>query len=70
MPTAWMASWGSGRPVIALGSDIDCIPKAFRKDQVVAHHEPLSRGGTPDTAMAVINSGQPLNITAAIAVKR
>jgi TolA-binding protein len=23
IPTAWMASWGSGKPVIALGSDID-----------------------------------------------
>ncbi|WP_435541623.1 hypothetical protein, partial [Glaesserella parasuis] len=28
IPTAWMATWGSGSPVIALGSDIDCIPKA------------------------------------------
>src|SRR3954466_2957045 len=24
IPTAWMATWGSGSPVIALGSDIDC----------------------------------------------
>ncbi len=24
IPTAWVASWGSGKPVIALGSDIDC----------------------------------------------
>src|SRR5437867_10868788 len=24
MPTAWMATWGSGKPVIAIGSDIDC----------------------------------------------
>jgi aminobenzoyl-glutamate utilization protein B len=28
VPTAWTATWGSGSPVIALGSDIDCIPKA------------------------------------------
>jgi aminobenzoyl-glutamate utilization protein B len=28
IPTAWVATWGSGRPVIALGSDIDCIPRA------------------------------------------
>jgi aminobenzoyl-glutamate utilization protein B len=28
VPTAWMAKWGSGSPVIALGSDVDCIPKA------------------------------------------
>ena len=26
IPTAWMATWGSGKPVLALGSDIDCIP--------------------------------------------
>src|SRR5947208_15829255 len=26
IPTAWTAKWGSGKPVIALGSDIDCIP--------------------------------------------
>ena len=23
IPTAWMATWGSGKPVIALGSDFD-----------------------------------------------
>src|SRR5262245_45558919 len=31
MPTAWVARWGSGRPTIALGSDIDCLPKASQK---------------------------------------
>jgi aminobenzoyl-glutamate utilization protein B len=25
IPTAWVARWGSGQPVIALGSDIDCL---------------------------------------------
>ena len=25
IPTAWMAEWGKGKPVIALGSDIDGI---------------------------------------------
>ena len=30
LPTGWTATWtnGTGGPVIALGSDIDCIPKA------------------------------------------
>jgi aminobenzoyl-glutamate utilization protein B len=28
VPTAWWAKWGSGSPVIAIGSDIDCIPEA------------------------------------------
>src|SRR5215216_2557262 len=26
IPTAWVARWGSGSPVISLGSDIDAIP--------------------------------------------
>src|SRR5437879_3480115 len=26
MPTAWVARWGSGHPVIALSSDLDCLP--------------------------------------------
>ena len=25
IPTAWMAEWGKGKPVIALGSDIEGI---------------------------------------------
>ena len=28
IPTMWVARWGSGKPVIALGSDVDCIPNA------------------------------------------
>ena len=28
IPTAWVARWGNGSPVIALGSDIDGIPQA------------------------------------------
>ena len=31
IPTAWTAKWGSGKPLIAIGSDIDCIPKAWQK---------------------------------------
>ena len=36
VPTAWMARWGSGKPVIARGSDLDCIPKASQKPGVDA----------------------------------
>src|SRR5262245_26968400 len=43
IPTAWMASWGSGKPVIAFGSDIDCIPQASQKPGV-AYHDPLVEG--------------------------
>jgi aminobenzoyl-glutamate utilization protein B len=34
IPTAFMATWGSGKPVIALGSDIDGIPQASQKPGV------------------------------------
>ncbi|MGI8634779.1 MAG: hypothetical protein ACR2KZ_05185, partial [Segetibacter sp.] len=37
IPTAWTAKWGSGKPVIAIGSDIDCIPKASQKPGVAYH---------------------------------
>src|SRR5215510_9493065 len=67
IPTAWVATWGSGKPVIALGSDIDCIPQASQKPGV-AYHDPLIEGA-PGHGEGH-NSGVPLNITAAIAVKR
>jgi len=31
IPTAFVATWGQGKPVIALGSDIDDIPGRPRK---------------------------------------
>src|ERR1043166_5420180 len=40
IPTAWLATWGSGKPVISLGSDIDDIPQASQKPGV-AWHDPL-----------------------------
>ena len=67
IPTAFMASWGSGKPVIALGSDIDGIPQASQKPGV-AYHAPLIEGA-PGHGEGH-NSGVPLNITAAIAVKK
>jgi aminobenzoyl-glutamate utilization protein B len=67
IPTAFMASWGSGKPVIALGSDIDCIPQASQKPGV-AYHDPMIEGA-PGHGEGH-NSGVPLNITAAIAVKK
>ena len=67
IPTAWIATWGSGKPVIALGSDVDCIPQASQKPGV-AYHDPLIEGA-PGHGEGH-NSGVPLNITAAIAVKR
>src|ERR1700752_2158624 len=66
IPTAWTARWGTGKPVIALGSDVDCIPQASQKPGV-AYHDPLIEGA-PGHGEGH-NSGVPLNITAAIAVK-
>src|SRR5262245_15656589 len=67
IPTAWMATWGSGKPVIALGADIDCIPQASQKPGV-AYRDPII-DGAPGHGEGH-NAGVPLNITAAIAVKR
>src|SRR5213083_1658673 len=67
IPTAWMATWGSGKPVIALGSDIDGIPKASQKPGV-AYHDPIIEGA-PGHGEGH-NSGVPLNITAVLAVKK
>jgi len=67
IPTAFMATWGSGKPVIALGSDIDGIPQASQKPGV-AYHEPLV-DGAPGHGEGH-NSGLAVNIVAAIAVKR
>lgn len=67
IPTAFVASWGSGKPVIALGSDIDGIPQASQKPGV-AYHDPLITGA-PGHGEGH-NSGVPLNITAALAVKK
>ena len=67
IPTAWIATWGSGKPVIALGSDIDGIPKASQKPGV-AYHAPIIEGA-PGHGEGH-NSGVPVNITAALAVKK
>jgi aminobenzoyl-glutamate utilization protein B len=67
IPTAWIATWGSGKPVIAVGSDLDCIPKASQKPGV-AYHDPIIVGA-PGHGEGH-NSGQPLNITAVLALKK
>jgi aminobenzoyl-glutamate utilization protein B len=67
IPTAFVASWGEGKPVISLGSDIDDIPQASQKPGV-AWHEPMIEGA-PGHGEGH-NSGMPLNILAALAVKQ
>ncbi|MBH97377.1 MAG: amidohydrolase [Rhodospirillaceae bacterium] len=66
IPTAWWATWGEGSPVIALGSDIDGIPKASQFPGV-AYRKPMIEGA-PGHGEGH-NSGQAVNIAAALAVK-
>ncbi|HSG79588.1 MAG TPA: amidohydrolase [Acidimicrobiia bacterium] len=68
MPSAWTARWsnGSGEPVIALGSDVDGIPQSNQKPGV-AYRDPIL-GLAPGHGEGH-NSGQAVNIVAAIAVK-
>jgi aminobenzoyl-glutamate utilization protein B len=67
VPTAWVARWGSGKPVIALGSDVDGIPQASQTPGV-AFRRPIVEGA-PGHGEGH-NAGVPLNVTAAIALKR
>ena len=66
MPTAWVAKWGSGKPVISLGSDIDGIPQAGQKPGIAGREWIVP--GSPGHGEGH-NSGVPLNIIAALAVK-
>ncbi|MBN4075009.1 MAG: amidohydrolase [SAR86 cluster bacterium] len=66
IPSSWWASWGSGEPVIALGSDVDGIPRASQMPGV-AYRQPMIEGA-PGHGEGH-NSGQAVNIIAALAVK-
>ena len=69
VPTAWLAEWsnGKGGPTIALGSDIDGIPVASQYPGV-AYHKPMVENA-PGHGEGH-NSGLPVVITAALAVKK
>jgi aminobenzoyl-glutamate utilization protein B len=66
MPSSWWATWGRGEPVIALGSDIDGIPRASQLPGVAYREEMIE--GAPGHGEGH-NSGQAVNIVAALAVK-
>ncbi len=66
MPSAWTARWGSGSPVIALGSDVDGIPQSNQKPGVGYRDPILSMAPGHGEGH---NSGQAVNIVAALAVK-
>jgi aminobenzoyl-glutamate utilization protein B len=67
IPTAWVASYGAGKPVIGFMTDIDGIPKASQKPGV-AYHDPLVEGA-PGHGEGH-NSGQAVNVTAALTLKK
>ena len=65
MPTGWVARWGSGKPVISLGSDIDGIPQSNQTPATAYRSWQVQ--GAPGHGEGH-NSGQAVNIAAALAV--
>jgi aminobenzoyl-glutamate utilization protein B len=66
MPTGFVASFGTGKPVIGFMADIDGLPETSQKPGV-AYHDPLIPNG-PGHGEGH-NAGQAVNVTAAIVVK-
>jgi aminobenzoyl-glutamate utilization protein B len=66
MPTAWVAEWGTGKPVIGFIADIDGLPETSQTPGV-PHHQPLIANG-PGHGEGH-NAGQAVNVTAALVVK-
>src|SRR5579863_5356655 len=67
VPTAWVATYGSGKPVIAFITDIDCIPRASQKPGV-ADNDPIVEGA-PGHGEVYISS-MAVNVTAALVLKK
>ena len=67
MPTCYIATWGSGRPVVGFMGDIDGLPETSQRPGV-AYQDPLIPGG-PGHGEGH-NTAPAVDITAAIAVKR
>ena len=67
IPTAWAATWGSGKPVLSLGADIDDVPQASQYPGVACHRPMVP--GAPGHGEGH-NAGQAVAVTAALAVKQ
>src|SRR5262244_673686 len=67
IPTAWVATYGSGKPIIAFITDEDCIPRASQKPGV-AYHDPIIEGA-PGHGEGH-NSGMAVNVTAALTLRK
>jgi aminobenzoyl-glutamate utilization protein B len=66
MPTAWVAEWGGGKPVVGLMADIDGLPETSQKPGI-PWQEPLIPGG-PGHGEGH-NSGQAVQVVAALSAK-
>ncbi|HUQ53832.1 MAG TPA: peptidase dimerization domain-containing protein, partial [Gammaproteobacteria bacterium] len=66
IPSSWVARWGNGRPVIALGADVDGLPTTNQTPGVLTRRELVP--GAPGHGEGH-NSGPALVITAALAAK-
>jgi len=67
MPTAYVATWGSGHPVIGFMGDFDGLPETSQRPGV-PYHDPMIPGG-PGHGEGH-NTTPGVDLTAAIAVKR
>src|SRR5512136_1472403 len=67
VPTGWVASWGSGKPVLAVGSDVDGLAGTSQKPGVPERAPYIENGPGHGEGH---NTGIPLSITAALAVKK
>ncbi len=67
MPSGWTAVWGSGKPVIAIGSDVDGLAGTSQKPGIAARAPYIENGPGHGEGH---NTGVPLSITTAIAVKK
>ncbi len=67
MPTCYIASWGSGKPVIGFMGDIDGLPETSQRPGI-PWHDPLIPGG-PGHGEGH-NSAPAVDLVAAIATKR
>lgn len=67
LPTSFVATWGSGRPIVGFMADIDGLPETSQKPGV-AYRVPLVENG-PGHGEGH-NAGQAVNITAVLVVKQ
>jgi len=67
IPPAWMATWGSGGPVIGVHCEADAIPKASQMPGM-AEERPLIEGGAPGHAEGH-NTNIAVMVGAAVAAK-